>query len=858
MKIEFSSFRSFLGILLISTFSAANAQQPLLISETGNSKDFPLYNNGNAPKIVIDRNDDSLVAIVSGLFSKDIKLVTGGRTDVVYTLPRQGPIIIAGTIEHSQLIKELTVSKKMSLVGLANQWEGFQISVIESPFKNISKALVIVGQNKRGVAYGLLELSRQMGVSPWYWWADVPIKKKQSLYVPASTLYSDAPKVKYRGIFLNDEAPALSGWAKLTFGGFNHLFYEKVFELLLRLKANYLWPAMWGNAFNDDDSLNPFLADKWGIVMGTSHHEPMNRSQQEWKRFGSGAWDYDKNADSLRSFWKQGLLNTGKKEVILTIGMRGDGDMPMSEQTATSLLERIVTDQRKMIADVTGKPVTQMPQLWALYKEVQDYYDKGMRVPDDVTLLLCDDNWGNIRKLPKPGESSRSGGYGIYYHFDYVGGPRNYKWINTNNLSKVWQQMNLAYEYNAKQIWIVNVGDLKPMELPISFFLDHAWNPLSWNADNIGQYYRWWASEQFGANYSESIGEVLQRYAVLSARKKPELLSPQTYSINNHQEFASVVDEWRQLLAEVNRISGQLDSTYSSSFFQLVAHPVMAMSNLHELYYYTAMNQSLASLADSAANGFAVSAQYAFAKDSLITNAYHQINGGKWNRMMSQTHIGYTSWQEPRFNKMPVVKRVDNSMVNYVAPTNTTTILSSVIPLNDTATKFVEQNGYVSIAAEHYSKAIGNDSSAWKIIPQIGRKFSGVTTFPVNVISNDYNNSPLLEYRFYSYDSGMARLKLQFVPVLNYHNNEGLKFAISVDDEVPKEIVLNSGADEKKNWNSWVSNNVIEKSVDIKIKHPGLHTIRYYMISPSIVLEHLAIDFGGMKESYLPPNETKW
>ena len=275
-----------------------------------------------------------------------------------------------------------------------------------------------------------------MGVSPWYWWADVPVKKKDNVYVLPVGYTTGEPKVKYRGIFLNDEAPALSGWAKEKFGGLNHEFYEHVFELILRLKGNYLWPAMWDNNFDDDDSLNQKLADEYGIVMGTSHHEPMMRSWKEWQKYGHGDWNYQTNDSTLREYWREGIKRMNSYESIVTLGMRGNGDEAMSETSNIGLMERIISDQRKILADVTGKDVTTIPQVWALYKEVQEYYDKGMRVPDDVTLLLCDDNWGNIRKLPKLTAKPRKGGYGIYYHFDYVGGPRNYKWLNTNQIER--------------------------------------------------------------------------------------------------------------------------------------------------------------------------------------------------------------------------------------------------------------------------------------------------------------------------------------------------------------------------------------------------------------------------------------
>jgi hypothetical protein len=295
---------------------------------------------------------------------------------------------------------------------------------------------VIAGSDKRGTIYGIYEISEQIGVSPWYWWADVPVARRDSIHIRPGRVVVDSPVVRYRGIFLNDEAPALTGWVHEKFGAFNHEFYAHVFELLLRLRANYIWPAMWlPRAFADDDPGNARLADEYGIVMGTSHHEPMMRAHDEWNRFGKGPWDYSKNDAVLREFWRGGYERSKNYETITTLGMRGDGDEAMSEETNTALLERIVADQRAIISVISGKPLSEVPQLWALYKEVQGYYERGMRVPDDVTLLWCDDNWGNIRRLPTPAERARPGGAGVYNHFDYVGGPRNYKWMNVTPIT---------------------------------------------------------------------------------------------------------------------------------------------------------------------------------------------------------------------------------------------------------------------------------------------------------------------------------------------------------------------------------------------------------------------------------------
>jgi hypothetical protein len=378
-------------------------------------------------------------------------------------------------------------------------------------------------------------------VSPWHWFAGVSIPRRTDFSLPAGSR-RDQPKVRYRGFFINDEAPCFSGWAEKKFGGANHALYEHAFELLLRMKGNYLWPAMWApRAFAADDPQNQILADAMGVVMGSSHHEVMMRAQDEWHRHTDqggtgGPWDYSRNAANLRIFWRGGIERMMSKgdgkgyESVVTIGMRGDGDEAMVEGTAIPLLEQIVADQRAIIADVTRRPASETPQVWALYKEVQDYYDHGMQVPDDVILLFADDNWGQIRRLPAPGAAPRRGGYGVYYHFDLVGVPRNYKWLNTNQIETTWQQMNLAYERGARAMWIVNVGDIKPMEYPIGFFLKMAWDPEAMTPEALAAYPAAWAAATFGPEHAAAIGEVITTYRRFAARRKPELIDPDSFA----------------------------------------------------------------------------------------------------------------------------------------------------------------------------------------------------------------------------------------------------------------------------------------------------------------------------------------
>jgi hypothetical protein len=849
--------------ILLATFFCACMRPSfaqLLAKATGETA----YTLSDA-SILVDSNDFPLVKKATQFLALDMQSVTTRQPRISKSPGNStGNIIIIGSVEQSSFISQLVAQNKIDVKDIKGKWEAYKILSVKDPFKGVKNALVIVGSDRRGTAFAIFELSKQLGVSPWYWWADVPVKTKTAIFINANTVVTDAPKVKYRGIFINDEAPALSNWSKEKFGGFNHLFYAKVFELMLRLKANYIWPAMWGNAFYDDDSLNIKTADEYGIVIGTSHHEPLMRAHDEWRRYGKKQkWNYDSTESGLKEFWKGGMQRAGNEKIV-SLGMRGDGDEPMSRETATALLERIVKDQRQIIEEVTGKPAAQTPQLWALYKEVQDYYDKGMRVPDDVTLLLCDDNWGNLRKLPKITDKPRKGGYGIYYHFDYVGGPRNYKWINTNPLPRIWEQMHLAWEHNVKDIWIVNVGDIKPMEFPISFFLDYAWNPGKMGAGDLQSYGEQWAAAQFGQQYAKEIAVLLARYAKYNGRKKPELLNEDTYHIRHYNEAERVTKDYNDLLAKAEHIDLQLPAAYKSAFFQLVLHPVKASANLQNLYTAVAWNKLLAKDRSALANNYADKAKKYYLQDSLITLAYHQLNKGKWNHMMSQTHIGYTYWQQPPVNKMPEVLYISNYSILNEQVSTTARPLSArnKITPGTKGNVFYELDGYVSIEADHFTKAINSNNVTWTVLPDHGRTGSAVTPFPVTeVAQKPGRTAPHLQYDFYTYSKGNFATNCFFSPTLNFHNNpDGLQYAISVDEEVPQIISINS---EDKNsisgiWNKWMTENIIIKTSNHTILTPGKHTVKYWMVHPGVVLQKLVLDLGGLKPTYLGPPETKW
>src|SRR6516164_1823115 len=665
IRVSSSQFRAPLLALLLALGAFPQTSfaigQDRFIATNYEAGDFILVAKGTAAPLYIDSNEDPGVTRAASDLAHDIRNVSGVAPSLLHDQAAlDGTAVIIATFGRSALLDRLIREHRIDAAALQGKWESYLIETVPEPLPGVSSALLVVGSDKRGTIYGIYEVSEQIGVSPWYWWADVPIPPQKALFVRPGRYFEGEPAVKYRGIFLNDEAPSPTGWVKEKYGGYNHEFYVKVFELLLRLRANFLWPAMWNSAFNEDDPLNPKLADEYGIVMSTSHHEPMLRAQQEWKRHGKGHWDYSTNGAELREFWTEGIERNKDYESIITLAMRGDGDLPMSAESNIRLLEEIVADQRKILASKMNPDLDKIPQVWALYKEVQEYYEKGMRVPDDVTLLWSDDNWGNIRRLPTHEERGRSGGAGIYYHFDYVGDPRSYKWINTNPIPKVWEQMNLAYRYGANRIWVVNVGDLKPMEFPIEFFLKLAWDPEAWPKEKLGDFSREWATREFGLAHAAEIARLISQYGKYNGRRKPELLEPDTFSVADYGEADRVSAEWRSEVERAERLYAEIPENQRDAYFQLVLFPLEASAQVTELYITVGKNQLYARQRRSSTNDLAAKARKLFEADRALSSSYnHELSHGKWDHMMDQTHIGYTSWHDPPTNVMPQVVERD-------------------------------------------------------------------------------------------------------------------------------------------------------------------------------------------------------
>ena len=825
---------------LLSSFSVQAAQQFVHFHQGD-----VLLTPGNRVEIYMDANDCRGVSYAVQALIKDFRQVSGCQATLTSLYgsthgKNSQPGILVGTLGHSAAIDQLVRQKRIDARQLKGKREKFIITLVD-------QQLVIAGSDRRGTIYGIYELSQQMGVSPWYDWADVPVVHHDSIFVNKGIYTDGEPAVRYRGIFLNDEAPCLTSWVKNTYGTEygDHRFYQRVFELVLRLRGNMMWPAMWGWSFYADDAENEKTADEMGVVMSTSHHEPMARNHQEYarNRKGWGPWNYQKNKANLQKFFREGIERMKGTEQIVTIGMRGDGDEAMSEEADTRLMTNIINDQRKIIADVTGKKASETPQVWALYKEVLDYYDKGMKVPDDVTLLLCDDNWGNVRRVPNDKERKHKGGWGLYYHVDYVGAPRNSKMLNVTPVQNPWEQLTLAYENGIDRLWILNVGDLKPMEYPISQFMDMAWNPRKYDVNSITRHTRDWCAQQFGESQADEAARILNLVCKYNGRCTPEMLDKNTYSLENG-EWQEVVNQHLQLEADALRQYNSLPAAYHDAYRQIILFPIEMMSNLHQMYFAQAQNNALYKQGNPKANVWADECERLFKRDSLICDFYnHKMSGGKWNGMMTQKHIGYKSWNDD-FEKdtCPELFRISASEAPVIA----------------------EHNGVVEIEAPFFASKTDaapqgkeKEGAKWVQIPFMGKSLAGMTLMPYTKgvkgasITYQFKMNALARNAASSNatDSKKVRIHVIIKSTLDYQNKGGMTYGVSVDGAEPILVNFNHNLNEKPEniydiYYPTIATRIIDKVIEVELPATGdgIHTLTLTPNDPAIIFEKFVID----------------
>ena len=833
---------------------------PVVVETKSSENDFPIVDeSGQTACIVYAESEYAGVKRAAADLADDVERVTGKKPCVkeIKNISQlsglsESPLIVIGTLGKSTLADGFVKPMGITESDFKGKWERFAMSAFKG-LGNVSRpVLAIAGSDKRGTIYGIYELSEQLGVSPWYWMADAKPQTRNVAYVREGTYLSEEPKVRYRGIFINDEWPSFGTWCNNRFGGVNHKAYEKIFELLLRLRANYFWPAMWDTAFNEDDPLSPQVADEYGIVMGTSHHEPMMRAHKEYtrRRKEVGAWDYAKNPEGIEKFFRDGLKRNRDYDNIITIGMRGDGDVAMgtgndAENMAT--LKKVIDAQRRIIKDVYGKNPKDVPQLWAIFTEVQRYYDAGFTVPDDVTLLLCDNNWGYIRRKGRNAERKRGGGLGLYYHIDMNGGPWNDRWVNTTTVPKLREQLNLAYQSGIDRIWIINVGDLKPKEMPIDFILRYAWNPARIQPGDEKAYLESFAASVFGDEYAGETADLIASYSKYNLWRKPEAQYP---GIFNHEEMLATNNLWTNLELRAEALREKIPADLQDAFYQLVYYPVVASAGVAKIY-------------NSASIGDEENIRLLMEKDRKLSAYYNDsIAGGKWRGMMLDNHIGYTQWSIPESNRSPLELGL--------------TFDHSLIPPEDSPETFIPASAYSN-------KTPGKDAE-WIFLPGLGRGDGCMGVSDVMADSDVSGTGATLEYDVTAM-SDTLNIAVGILPTQDILPERGLRLGLRVDDgpltilDARKGLVDTFGEYTKENlavskvlsplpeWShlslsGYVDGHRLPRRDEVfdNIRWldstftvaPGKHTLKIVMVDPEVVVEQIVVNPDNSRYGYFP------
>ena len=619
-----------------------NASQHPQISEQAQNGYFPLATADGVASICTDSKDYAVVGIAAKMLSDDIERVTGKNSKLPGT---SAPSVVAGTLGKSKLVEDLVKQLRIDVSSIRGKWESFIVTTARHP-KTKAPLLLIIGSDRRGTAFGLTSLSEAIGVSPWYWWADITPVKKSALYVESGTFTQGEPSVQYRGIFINDERfGGWARWAENTYdketGKVGPKTYRRVFELLLRLKANYLWPAMHPGtqAFNADPE-NARLADEYAIVMGSSHCEQMLRNNEgEWKAVGIyGDFNYITNRKTMQNYWEERVKTNGRYENTYTLGLRGIHDYPMEGANSTEervrLMQQAIDDQRDMLRRNINKPIEEIPQVLCTYEEVLDAYHNGLQVPDDITLLWSDDKHGYCRNLCNPQEMQRKGGAGIYYHLSYHGDPASWIWLSPLSPAFLATELTKAYTFGARKIWVFNVGDIKPAEKELSFVMDLAWDVNRWRPTEAHQYIKYWAEKTFGTAVSQDIANLMARYYQLQAGGKDAHVWFVNYT---EQQVAERLREARSLETEAELLASRIPESLQDAYFELVAYPVRGAAMLNEYQLLARRSMVCASRLDSlGAMADANRVKEMFRQLNEWTHHYNEeIQDGKWREFFN-------------------------------------------------------------------------------------------------------------------------------------------------------------------------------------------------------------------------------
>ncbi len=851
-----------LGLFLLASCTNAGTEKEQGITVTHESRKD--YVDLTKATVVFDKDDWNVVRNAARLFASDVNLVTEKEITLQNDLPTEGDIVLIGTIGKSKWIDQLAADKKINVSAIKNGWEQFIITTLEHPFKGVDKALVIAGSDRRGTAYGVFSVSEAIGVSPWYWWADVPVVHQDKLFVKAG-YRSETPSIKYRGIFINDEDWGMKPWSEKNFekelGDIGPKTYAKVCELILRLKGNMLAPAMHtctGPFYSYPDSKK--VADEYGIMITTSHCEPLlfnNASLKEWDSSRDGDWNYKENRETIYNKLDNRVKEASPYENIYTLAMRGLHDAGMrgnlSDQEKVQVLAQAIRDQREILTRHIDRPIQDIPQIFIPYKEALDLYELGLEVPDDVTLVWVDDNYGYIKRLSNPEEQKRSGRAGVYYHTSYLGAPHDYLWLNTTPPVLMYEELKKAYDTGADRYWLLNVGDIKPMELATSTFFEMAWDFDRFNYDNVNKHQAALLGKIFGSQYIREFQDLLDEYYRLAWSRKPEFmgwerewdeperekLQDTDFSFENHNDARHRIADYRELSDKSAALWKQLPETYRPAFFEMFAYPAMASYQMNRKFLMAQLNHELLKKNDIAgANWAALESQTAYDSIQALNKIYNTQLDGKWNYMMDIAP-GFCA----RYQGMPDVTITKGTPAREVdirpQPEQDKVEGFKVLNLADYKEQTTNQHTLRLI------KGLGYD---WKCI-QLGE----ATEPSVDPKSKE---APYFEYELGEIPASEITVIVHAIPFFPLYQGKSNCFGVSVDnsdvkvfEQICKEYSLE--------WKNRVLQNGIEYKTSFPIDQSAKqHRLRLSCGDPGAMIQRIIIDWGGLRKTYVGPQPT--
>lgn len=809
------------------------------------SQSFSIVSNAKTAEISVSENDFKVVKIAAEALASDVELITNKRPKITNQVSTNS--ILIGTLGKNEEIERLIQSKKLDVSQIQNKRESYLIT-------NVSGNLVIIGSDRRGTAYGVFELSNMLGVSPWVWWADVLPEKRKTLSISAKNIIGKEPSVKYRGIFLNDEDWGLQPWAAKTFepetGDIGPKTYAKIFELLLRLKANTCWSAMHEvtKPFNFI-ARNAQTADDYAIIMGSSHAEPMLRNNVgEWKDAKEN-YNFVANEKGVTNYWEERAKTNGKFESIWTLGMRGIHDSPIQGTKNPSeripVLEKIIRTQRGLLQKYVNPEIEEIPQIFCPYKEVLVDYRAGLKVPEDVTIVFPDDNFGYIRYFPNADEQKRKGGFGVYYHISYLGRPLSYLWLNTTPPALIFEEMSKAYNNGMREFWMLNVGDIKPAEIGIELFMQMAYDSKKWTIENQNLFLKNWAKREFGEQNSSEIASIMDKYYRLGFQRKPEHLQwylptekPRKSDLTENETLERLND-YNSLRKRAETVYTKISPINKDAFYQLVLYPVRCAQLANERFLAAELAEEYRKKGIFIARKLAmdsINADTEIAKETKYFNG--KLAGGKWRNIMSP-EMNEGQWKSMR----------------SIPPTIDLRNFENLKTTNFQSPETEPNQNIISIEAESFTRKITQNGFSWQIIKGLGKTGDSVTVFP-NISKTFSNDAPSLEYKISVNDTAEFEAIFYLVPTQPLVPNNGLRFAFSIDNEPLQTIAVDKDTDvSTPKWANNILNQVTFGKAKINIEK-GNHILKVFAVDTGVILDKIVLSSGELPASYFAPKAT--